>query len=59
MGIIKNIKMENDCLLEAKRKLLLILVQLGEELTDNEVDIMYLLSKDKDIQKLLNKNKNG
>jgi len=51
--------MENDCLLEAKRKLLLILIQLGEELTDNEVDIMYLLSKDEQIKKLFKKDKNG
>ena len=51
--------MAKECLLEAKRKLYLILIQLGEEITDNEVDIMYLLSKDEQIKKLFKKDKNG
>lgn len=41
-------------ILEAKRKLYLLLMQLDEdEITDNEVEIMFLLSKDEQIQSLL------
>lgn len=40
-------------ILEAKRKLYLLLMRLDEDtITDNEVDIMFLLSKDKQIQLL-------
>jgi hypothetical protein len=39
---------------EAKSKLYsLLLSKLPDDMTDNEVDIMYLLSKDEDIQKRL------
>lgn len=40
-------------ILEAKRKLYLLLMKLDEDtITDNEVDIMFLLSKDEQIQSL-------
>lgn len=40
-------------ILEAKRRLYLLLIKLDEDtITDNEVDIMFLLSKDKQIQSL-------
>lgn len=42
-------------ILEAKRKLYSLLLKNG--LTDNEIDIMYLLSKDEQIQELLNQSK--
>lgn len=42
---------------EAKRKLLVELLKCQKDwLTDNEVDIMFYLSKDEDIQKMLDKN---
>ena len=41
---------------EAKRKLFNLLLEYPRDtLTDNEVDIMYLLSKDRDIQEILEK----
>jgi len=47
-----------DKLLNAKRELLSILILLDEtEISDNECDIMYSLSKDEQIQKLFEKNK--
>jgi hypothetical protein len=36
---------------KSKRELYLALLQKGDEITDNEIDIAYLLSKDRDIQK--------
>lgn len=40
-------------ILEAKRRLYLLLMKLNEDtITDNEVDIMLLLSKDEQIQSL-------
>ena len=40
-------------ILEAKRRLYLLLMKLNEDsITDNEVDIMFLLSKDEQIQSL-------
>ncbi len=46
--------MKSQEILEAKRRLYLILLELGdEEMTDNEIAIMYILSKDKQIQSLL------
>jgi hypothetical protein len=43
---------------QAKRNLYLTLILANvEDLTDNEVDIMSLLAKDKDIQSALEKNK--
>lgn len=42
-------------MLEAKRKLYLLLLKGVENLTDNELDIMVLLSKDAEIQKLFDK----
>jgi hypothetical protein len=40
-------------ILEAKRKLYLLLMKLDEDvITDNEVEIMLLLSKDQQIQSL-------
>jgi len=40
-------------ILEAKRRLYLLLMKLDEDaITDNEVEIMFLLSKDKQIQSL-------
>jgi hypothetical protein len=42
-------------ILEAKRRLYLLLMKLDEvTITDNEVDIMFLLSKDEQIQSLFN-----
>ena len=50
--ITKNIIMEEE-ILEAKRRLYLLLMKLNEDsITDNEVDIMFLLSKDEQIQSL-------
>lgn len=44
-------------ILEAKKKLYLLLLQSNSNLlTKNEIDIMFLISKDKQIQKLF-KNK--
>ena len=44
-------------ILEAKRRLYsLLLKRKVEDLTTKEVDILYALSKDWDIQKLLSKN---
>jgi succinate dehydrogenase flavin-adding protein (antitoxin of CptAB toxin-antitoxin module) len=41
---------------EAKRKLFVELLECRDiQLTDNEVDIMYSLSKDRDIQDILKK----
>jgi len=40
-------------ILETKRRLCLLLMKLNEDtITDNEVDIMFLLSKDEQIQSL-------
>jgi len=40
-------------ILEAKQKLYSLLIKLNENIiTDNEVDIMFLLSKDEQIQSL-------
>lgn len=45
-------------ILEAKCRLYLLLMNLDEDtITDNEVDIMFSLSKDKDIQSLFKQNK--
>ena len=42
-------------ILNAKRKLYSLLLKLDEEtITENELDIMYLLSKDEQIQNLFN-----
>jgi hypothetical protein len=42
-------------ILEARTKLYSLLLQLDDyELTDNEVDLLYSLSKDKQIKELLN-----
>jgi len=42
-----------DEILEAKRKLYALLLKVDEDtITDNEVDIMYLLSKDEQIKNL-------
>ena len=42
-------------ILEAKRKLYLLLLRLDEKtITENEVDIMYSISKDEQIQEFLN-----
>lgn len=42
-----------DEILEAKRRLYLLLMKLNENtITDNEVEIMFLLSKDEQIQSL-------
>ena len=42
-------------ILNAKRKLYSLLLKLDEEtITENELDIMYLLSKDEQIQNFLN-----
>lgn len=41
---------------EAKRELFILLLQHPRDnLTDNEVEIMFLLSKDRDIQEILDK----
>jgi hypothetical protein len=38
-------------ILEAKRKLYLLLMELNEDaITDNEIEIMFLLSRDEQIQ---------
>ena len=43
-------------ILEAKRRLYLLLIKLNKDtITDNEVEIMFLLSKDEQIQSLLEK----
>jgi hypothetical protein len=43
-------------ILETKRRLYLLLMELTEDvITDNEVDIMFLLSKDEQIQSILKK----
>ena len=40
-------------ILEAKRRLYLLLMKLNENtITDNEINIMFLLSKDEQIQSL-------
>jgi hypothetical protein len=40
-------------ILEAKRRLYLLLMKLNEDtITDNEADLMFLLSKDEQIQSL-------
>lgn len=45
-------------LLEAKRKLYSLLIQVDENvISNNELDILLLLSKDKQIQSLLNSKK--
>lgn len=53
---IKNFQIRNKMneeILEAKRRLYLLLMKLDEDtITDNEVDIMFLLSKDEQIQSL-------
>lgn len=50
--------MKNKLLL-AKRNLYFMLINLNEdEITDNEVDIMYLLSKDEQILSFLNNEDN-
>ncbi len=47
-----------ECIINAKRGLLcLLLEQDKNSLTDNEIEIMYLLSKDKDIQTILENSK--
>lgn len=46
-------------LLEAKRELYHLLLKKGDDVTDNEIEIMFYLSKDKQIQELLNKKING
>lgn len=43
-----------DKLKEAKRELYYQLLK-KKDLTDNEIELMYLLSKDKQIQEILNK----
>ena len=40
-------------LLEAKRKLYSLLLELGDEITDKEVDIMFALSNDEQIRSIL------
>ena len=52
--IIKmNVKKIKEEILEAKRRLYLLLMKLNEDtITDNEVDIMFLLSKDEQIHSL-------
>jgi hypothetical protein len=45
-------------ILNAKRKLYSLLLKLDEEtITENELDIMYLLSKDEQIQNFFNSRK--
>lgn len=45
--------MKKEEILEAKRKLYLLLMKLNKDtITDNELDIMLLLSKDEQIQSL-------
>ncbi len=47
-----------DELLEAKRTLYYLLLKTNEDkITDNEVEIIFLLSKDEQIQKLFDKQK--
>lgn len=49
---------EQRKILEAKRRLFLLLMKLNEDtITDNEVDIMFLLSKDEQIQSLFETHK--
>lgn len=43
-----------DKLKESKRELYYQLLK-KKDLTDNEIELMYLLSKDKQIQEILNK----
>lgn len=40
-------------ILEAKKKLYLLLLKKENNVTDNELDIMSLLSKDKQVQEFL------
>jgi hypothetical protein len=40
-------------LLEAKKRLYVLLLSEERELTDDEMDVMFFLSKDKDIQAIL------
>ena len=50
--------MAKECILQAKKKLYLLLTQTSEEnITENEVDIMFLLAKDKQIQEVFEKSK--
>ena len=52
--------MSTNSMIEAKVKLYQELLGVNENLlTDNEVDLMYLLSKDRDIQKRLEEKTNG
>ena len=52
----QNLNRMKEEILEAKRRLYLLLMKLNEDsITDNEVDIMFLLSKDEQIQSLFNK----
>ena len=45
-------------ILEAKRRLYLLLMKLNEDvITDNETEIMFLLSKDEQIQSLFENTK--
>lgn len=46
-------------LLEAKMKLYHLLLKKGDDVTDNEIEIMFHLSKDKQIQELLNQKSHG
>ena len=47
----QNLNRMKEEILEAKRRLYLLLMKLNEDsITDNEVDIMFLLSKDEQIQ---------
>ncbi len=49
----QNLNRMKEEILEAKRRLYLLLMKLNEDsITDNEVDIMFLLSKDEQIQSL-------
>ena len=51
----QNLNRMKEEILEAKRRLYLLLMKLNEDsITDNEVDIMFLLSKDEQIQSLFN-----
>lgn len=44
-------------ILEAKRRLYSLLMKIdGYTITDNEIDILFLLSKDEQIQSLFNTN---
>jgi len=56
LSLVKIITIMKEEILEAKRRLYLLLIKLNKDtITDNEVEIMFLLSKDEQIQSLLEK----